>query len=153
MEKTISIAIGNDHRGVEEKKNIIRDVHIPNLEINWLDVGCFNTEYCDYPKYAKLVVDAMLQKKADRGILLCATGVGMAIAANRFDHIYAALVWNEEVARLSREHDYSNILVLPSDYVTGEQAVCIIQTWLKAKFLDGKYQKRITMIDTLRSLS
>ena len=79
---------------------------------------------------------------------MCGTGVGMAIAANRFAGIYAALVWTPELARLSREHDNANILVLPADYLTADQSVKMINAWLAAKFEGGRHQRRIDEINS-----
>ena len=79
--------------------------------------------------------------------MLCATGVGMAIAANRFPNIYAGLAWNEEIARLSKEDDNVNVLVLPSDFVSNEQMIAMTRAWLSAQFNEGRYAKRIAMID------
>ncbi len=146
------IAIGADHRGFEHKNYIKEQVNIPDKTIDWIDVGCFDAQYCDYPEFAILVAQSMKQKKADWGVLICGSGIGMAITANRFNEIYAALVWNEEVACLSKEHDKANVLVLPSDFVTLEQSVTMVQRWLIAEFLGGRYQKRIDMIDALGGL-
>jgi ribose 5-phosphate isomerase B len=118
-------------------------------QIAWLDVGCFSQEYCDYPKQAKDVVVSMRTGLADVGVLLCGTGVGMAIAANRYAGIYAALVWTEELALKAREHDNANILVLPADYITAEQAVAMVNAWVLATFEGGRHQHRIDQIDAL----
>ena len=88
-----------------------------------------------------------MQGKAERGILLCGSGIGMVIAANRFKGIYAALCWNEAIARVAREDDGSNLLVLPSDFVHEDDAVALVQVWLKAAFKGGRYQVRLDMLD------
>ena len=146
----IKIAIGVDHRGVALKNYLLANVKKhQDQEIFWIDVGCSDEKYCDYPSYAIEVCKRIRTGEAELGILACGTGIGMAIAANRFSGIYAALSWNEEVARLAREHDKANILVLPSDYVSHEQAVGMIHAWLSAQFLAGKYQRRIDIIDQI----
>ena len=89
--------------------------------------------------------------ESDFAILLCSTGVGMSIAANRFPGIYAALVWNSKVARLSKEDDNSNILVFPSDFVSFGEIHEMIDEWLTANFKGDKYQDRLNMIDVKRS--
>ena len=145
----MNIAIGADHRGFVLKngiKNSLTDMS-GNKQISWLDVGCFSDVYCDYPIAAKHVVDAIRKGQADLGVLLCGTGVGMSIAANRFARIYAALVWTEELARMSREHDNANIIVLPADYLTLEQSSDMIRAWLTATFQGGRHQHRIDEID------
>lgn len=119
------------------------------MTISWLDVGAYSEERSDYPEFAIAACTALLESKADVGILICGSGVGMAITANRFSKIYAALAWNDTVARLSREDDNSNVLVLPSDFVTNEQAVSMVIAWLTADFKNGRYKQRIAMIDSI----
>lgn len=145
----MKIAIGADHRGADQKTVLKAELRkIIDHEITWLDVGCFeDDDQCEYPIYAFHVTELVQSGQAERGILLCGSGVGMAIAANRFYSIYAALVWNEEVARLSREHDNSNIIVFGSDFLSDEQVIKSSAAWLKAEFLGGKYAERIEMID------
>ena len=139
----MKIAIGTDHRGFDLKNFIINAFQ----KIEWEDVGCFSTERCDYPIYAKKVSELILENKVKYGILLCGTGIGMAIAANRFKKIYAALVWNSTIARLSKEDDNSNILVLPADFISNEDSLEIIEAWLKASFKGGHYLERIKMLE------
>jgi len=141
----MQISIGADHRGFEHKDFIIKNLNVD--EIRWNDVGCFTQERCDYPEFAYLVVQSVLVEKADLGILLCGSGIGMVIAANRFKGIYAGLVWNEEVARLARRDDNVNVLVLPANFISLEKSLVIIAAWLKTEFLGKQYQKRLEMID------
>lgn len=145
----MKIAIGADHHGFAGKEYIKQHVRIKNDPIEWIDVGTFDEERTDYPIFAQKVCQATLEGQADKGILLCGTGIGMSIAANRFENIYAGLAWNEEVARLSREDDNTNILVLPSDYVSNELMVTMVQAWLSAAFNGGRHQERIAMIDKI----
>ena len=125
------IAVGADHRGFAMKAHL-QDTLAKHdgSSIEWVDVGCMNDQYCDYPIYAMEVAKLMRDGAVDHGILICATGIGMDITANRFSGIYAGLAWNSEVARLAREHDNVNVLVLPSDFVSNDQAVAMIQAWL-----------------------
>jgi ribose 5-phosphate isomerase B len=143
----ITIAIGSDHRGIEHKAVIQQGVSVELQPIKWLDVGTFEHTRTDYPPFAYEVVQLMHAKKAQCGILLCGSGAGIAIAANRFDKIYAALVWNKETAARAKEEDNANILVLPADYITPEQSVAMVIAWLNAQFLDEQYEKRLEMID------
>ena len=139
----MKIAIGSDHRGVAQKEYIQQ-----KIDMEWIDVGCFTSDnQCEYPLYARSVCREIQQGTADRGILLCGSGVGMAIAANRFKFIYAALVWNVAVAKISREHDHANVLVFGSDFVTNEQVVAMTKAWIFAKTQGSRYAKRIEMID------
>ena len=142
---SMQIAIGADHRGFDLKQFLM--TQFPQVE--WIDVGAFNADRSDYPEFAHKVVTAVQRNDASLGIMVCGSGVGMAVVANRFDKIYAALAWNETVARQSREHDASNVLVLPADFISSEQAAAMVDAWIHAQFLGGRYQKRIAMIDAL----
>lgn len=148
MEIVMNIAIGADHRGFDHKEYIKKQVILKENPITWIDVGATSKERSDYPIFAQLVVQEMEQGNADYGILICGSGVGMAIAANRTPGIYAAIVWNKEVAAVSKEHDNANILVLPSDFVSKEQSVEMVIAWLQARFKEGRYQERLDMIDS-----
>ncbi len=139
----MKISIGADHRGLTLKKAIIEHFG----EHDFLDVGTFNQERTDYPIFAKKVCVDVLNDKAQLGILICGSGVGMSIAANRHKKIYAALCWLPEVARCAKAHDDANVLVLPADFISSEVAIKIIVTWLDAKFEGGRYQNRLNIID------
>lgn len=139
----MKIAIGADHRGFALKSLIMQSF----TDCLWSDVGCYNNERCDYPIFAKEVAKQVQEKSVDAGILLCGSGIGMSIAANRYKHVHAALVWNVEVARASKEHDNANILILPADFVSEQEAVAMINAWKEASFLGGRYQERLSLID------
>jgi ribose 5-phosphate isomerase B len=145
----MKIAIGSDHRGFAHKAALLAQHSLAGTHVSWHDMGCFTAEDADYPEFAQYVVHAVASGQAELGILLCGTGGGMAIAANRFSHIYATVAWNEEVARLGREHDNTNILVLPADYVTSEQALKIVGAWLGARFAGERHAHRLAMIDVM----
>lgn len=146
----MNIAIGSDHRGFEHKVFIIKQLQRLSHEvINWVDVGAYDTTPADYPFFAEQVCKLMQSGKVDKGILICASGVGMAITANRFSGIYAAVAWNATIAHLSVEHDNVNCLVLPSDFVSCDQALGIIEAWVTATFLGDRYQRRLAAIDKL----
>lgn len=142
----MDIVIGADHRGFVIKNEIQQHIR-SDMHITWLDIGCFSVDLCDYPLIAQEAVMTMRAKNISYGVLLCGTGAGMAIAANRFAGIYAALVWTEELARKAREHDNANILVLPADYINAHEAIAMIQSWLSASFAGGRHQRRIEEID------
>lgn len=141
----MKIAIGADHHGIAIKSQIIDAIDFP---IGIVDCGCAQS-VCDYPLQAAAVVKLLRSRVCDYGILLCGTGVGMSIVANRFKGIYAALAWTPEIARLSRQHDNANILVIPADYVSGAQAVSMVKTWIAASFEAGRHSRRIDQIDSL----
>jgi ribose 5-phosphate isomerase B len=139
----MKIAIGADHRGFLHKEFIKQ--HMRSIE--WVDVGTYNTERTDYPIFADKVVDLMLNGVVSAGVLLCASGGGMAIAANRYKQMYAVVAWNDEIAKQCKLEDNANILVLPSDFVSCEHAVNMIDLWLAQEFKGGRYAERIKMID------
>jgi ribose 5-phosphate isomerase B len=144
----MKIVIGADHRGFHIKLLLKESLQkVDGKSIEWLDAGCFTAERCDYPEFAKKAVAEIKNGDADLGVLICGSGIGMAIAANRFPGIYAGLAWNETTAHLAREHDGANVLVLPADFISSHDALAMVTAWLKAKFLGGRYQKRLEMID------
>jgi ribose 5-phosphate isomerase B len=139
----MKIAIGSDHRGFAHKEFIQQNIS----HYTWIDVGTYDQTRTDYPIYTEKVVQLYVTKNVDYGVLLCSTGIGMAIAANRHTGIYAAIVWNEEIACQAKAEDNSNILVLPADSVSYEQAISIITIWLSTSFKGGRYAERLEMID------
>jgi ribose 5-phosphate isomerase B len=141
----LTISIGADHRGFALKNAIVTALPA----IAWTDIGAQSADSSDYPVFAKRVVAAVSSGQATLGVLICGSGVGMAIAANRTPGIFAGLCWRPEVASIAREHDGINVLVLPADFITVEQACAIVQAWLAAKPLGGRYQERLASIDDL----
>jgi len=142
------IAIAADHHGYNIKEYLVLLNNIGDHEVLWIDSGTFNKERADYPSYAEKVARLVQNHEVDCGLLLCGTGIGMSIAANRFKKIFAALVWCEEVARRSKREDNSNILVLPADYLDNEQALILVLAWLDSEFLEGHYVKRLEQIES-----
>jgi len=145
----MNIAIGADHRGFSTKAYLKQYV-VADDPIAWIDIGADNEERSDYPVFAEAVARSILQGEAQRGILICGSGIGMEVTANRFPGIYAGVAWNEDVARHGRENDNINVLVIPSDYVSPEQAASIVNAWLKSNFKGGRYQERIDMINAIK---
>ena len=148
--KEYTVAIGADHRGYELKEYFENQTMIGGCNLRWLDVGVWSEKRADYPEYAIAVAKAMRAGKAQFGALMCGTGVGMAIAANRFPGIYAALVWNVEIARLSREDDNANILVFPADFITKKEGLGMLEAFFATEFKSGRYAARIQMIDNIK---
>ncbi len=143
------IVIGADHRGYELKQELLAKTRFGNTEVAWHDVGTDSAERTDYPIYTRRVVNHVLAGNADYGIVICGSGIGASIAANRFGGIYAGLVWNEELARLAKEHDNVNVLVLPADYLNREQAEGCISVWLSSEFQKGRYLERLQMLESI----
>jgi ribose 5-phosphate isomerase B len=137
----MKIVIGCDHGGFELKKKIVELLIQENCEI--LDVGCDSADSVDYPDFANTLCKAVQNQEADRGILVCGTGIGMSIAANRFNGIRAALCHEQFTARMSREHNDSNVLCIGARVVGPDLAVEIVRTWLSAKFGGDRHQRRL----------
>jgi len=146
----MKIAIGADHKGYELKKKLIEHFGQDDGQdghYQWLDVGADSDQRTDYPIFAKKVCDAITSGQAQLGVLICGSGIGMSIAANRVKHIYAALCWNELVASAARQDDGANVLVLPANYVSFEQSIAIFNAWVNTKFKGGRYKDRLDMVD------
>lgn len=139
----MTIVIGTDHRGVAHKNHIINQC----VQYKWIDVGTYDEKRTDYPLYALEALEYMIAGKAEYSVLLCGTGIGMAIAVNRAPFMYAAVVWNEEIARRAKAEDNCNILVLPADFITIEESVAMVNAWMSTPFKGDRYADRLAMID------
>ncbi|MCX5865989.1 MAG: ribose 5-phosphate isomerase B [Proteobacteria bacterium] len=140
----MKIAISSDHGGFELKEFVVRLLN--DLGHEPLDLGCHSIEPVDYPDYASQVARRVLQGEAERGILICGTGLGMSIAANRFHGIRATLVNDLYLARMSREHTDSNILVLGGRVTAKGLAEEIVRVWLKTEFAGNRHSRRLEKI-------
>ncbi len=146
------IYISSDHRGLELKKYLVESLVSAGLGIVDLGPNDFNPED-DYPDFAKIVAEKIQDNFENMGVLICANGVGISIAANKIDGIRAALSWNPKHAASSRNDDGTNVLVLPADYVTKEEALEILQTWLSTNFSgEDRHIRRIQKISELEEL-
>lgn len=143
-----TILIAADHAGFEEKEVLKRE--LTKLGFRPEDLGapsCIPDD--DYPDYAHPLARKISRGEAKRGIVLCGSGIGVDIVANRYPHVRAALSWMPEIAELSRRHNDSNVLVIPSRFVSREQAVEIMKRWLAAPFEGGRHMRRVEKIDDL----
>lgn len=141
----LRIAVGADHGGVSLKTKIVE--FLRSLGHNVEDVGTHSTESCDYPVFAKKVADRVGNGKANRGVLICTTGVGMSIQANRTPGVRAVLASSKQVAQMSREHNDTNVLCLGAS-VPGDSPFEILKIWLATKFSEGeRHIRRIKMLD------
>jgi len=138
------IIIASDHGGYNLKKQIYDHLSKEGFDIE--DYGCFNTESCDYPVYAKKVAKEVSENNNLKGILVCGTGIGMSIAANKFKGIRASLCSDTFSARMTRMHNDSNILCLGERVIGTGLALDIVNIWLNTEFEGGRHQKRIDMI-------
>ena len=143
------IPIASDHAGYELKKKLVGTLWKTRFEFD--DKGTRTSEPSDYPDFAKLVALDVATGNARRGVLLCGSGIGMDIVANRYRGVRAALAWNEEIAKLSRQHNDSNILVIPARFVSDEEATRMLETWLSTPFEGGRHAKRVDKIDEGKS--
>jgi ribose 5-phosphate isomerase B len=139
------IAIAADHGGFDLKEEI-KNFVIDNLNIEWIDLGTHSHDSVDYPEYGFKMAEAIKNGDADQGILICGTGIGISIAANRHDHIRAALCTNATMAKLTREHNNANVLALGAR-ITGVEAVKdIVTTFLTTKFEGGRHERRVNKL-------
>lgn len=140
------IAIGCDHGGFELKQELIEMLNDKNIE--FIDFGCYSKESVDYPVYAKLVCEAILRNECDKGILICGTGIGISIAANKIKGIRAALCSDCYTAGVTREHNDTNVLCLGGRVIGIEVAKKIAETFLSTEFSDEeRHIKRIQQIE------
>lgn len=143
------IAIGADHGGYELKEEIKK--YFNECGIEYKDFGTDSIERCDYPIFAKEVSKSVQNKECDLGILICKTGVGMTIVANKYKGIRCATCFNEEDAKKAKEHSNINILALAGGKITSSKAIATIRMWLGTKFLDGRYNERLDMIKEIEN--
>lgn len=141
------IAIGADHGGYKLKEEIKR--YLEEKEIKYIDVGTYSEERTDYPIFAEKVAEKVQNKECEQGILLCRSGYGMTVVANKFKGVRAASVHDEESAKFAKADDDINVITLGGDYLTVNQAICIIRNWLAAEFKGGRYQERLDMVEDI----
>lgn len=145
--KMSRVLIGSDHAGFC-LKTIVKDWLIKSgYEIT--DVGCFSESSCDYPVFARDLCEQIQTNTASLGILICGTGLGMSMAANRCKGIRAALCANEYQARMSRAHNDANVLCLGARVLGQDLALSILEVWLKTEFEGGRHKRRVDIIETL----
>lgn len=143
-----AISIGSDHGGVDAKAAIV--FHLKSLGIAVNDRGTYTKDSCDYPIYAYKVAKDVAMKKADFGILICNTGIGMEMAANKVEGIRAALLYNNDVARLAKEHNDANVITFGAHYFTSEQMIGMIDSYMKADFLGDRHARRVKEIGKIQ---
>ena len=143
------IAIGADHGGYKLKEEIKRYLDEKNIE--YKDYGTYDEERTDYPIYAKKVAEAIQKGEADKGILLCRSGFGMVVVANKFKGIRAASIFSEEAAKFAKYDDDINVITLGGDYLSVNDAICIIRNWLGTEFKGGKYEERLKMVEEIEN--
>lgn len=141
----MNIAIGNDHAGTVLKNKLIR--HLVKLGHRVSDHGYGGSESVDYPDFAHPVAEAVSGGEAQLGVLICGSGNGVNMAANKHHGVRSALAWNQEVARLARTHNNANIVALPARFISDEEALSIVDAFLSASFEGGRHQRRVEKIE------
>jgi len=140
----MKIAIGSDHAGFQLKKNIINKF---KDKIDFKDVGTYSEESVDYPDYAHLAAKELISNKVERVILICGSGNGIQMTANKHNNIRCALCWNEEITHLARQHNDANAISLPARFINENVAEKIVEAFIKTTFQGGRHQKRTKKIN------
>ncbi len=145
----MKIVIGSDHAGYEDKEKVKRQ--LDEMGVEYEDVGTNSAESVDYPIYAQKVAEKVANGEAERGILVCGSGNGMQIAANKVRGIRAALAWNEETAALARQHNDANVLSVPARMISPEEVSKVIKSYLEAEFEGGRHARRVDEISEMEN--
>ena len=145
----MKIAIGSDHVGIDMKKNIIE--YLSELGHEVKDFGAYVPERTDYPIYGKKVADAVVSKECECGVLICGTGIGISLAANKVKGIRAAVCSEPYSAKLSKQHNNSNIIAFGARVVGIDLAKMIVKEWLDAEYEGGRHAKRVDMLTKIEN--
>jgi ribose 5-phosphate isomerase B len=140
-----TILIASDHAGFELKEKLEADLKRMGYSVD--DLGPASDASVDYADYAHPLAKRISEGQAERGILMCGTGLGMSYTANRYPHVRAAVAWTPEIAALAREHNDANVLVLPARFVGEEEGRAILKAWLDTPFAGGRHARRIDKIE------
>lgn len=141
------IALAADHAGFEEKEKIKKT--LDELGVEFDDMGTTSGENVDYPDFARVVAEAVSRGDYEQGLLFCGSGTGMAISANKVKGVRAAVAWNEDIARLARQHNNANVLSLPARFTSDEEAAKIVKAWFAADFEGGRHERRVEKISQI----
>lgn len=141
------IVIGADHGGYKLKEEIKK--YLDEKKIVYEDKGTFSEESVDYPAVAKEVAYMISKEKAEKGILICRSGIGMTMCANKFKNVRCALCYDEQTAKFSRMHNNANMLALGADYISVNDAICILRQFLATEFEGGRHEARVNLISEI----
>jgi ribose 5-phosphate isomerase B len=139
------ILIASDHAGFELKEKL--EAALKDMGFDVQDLGADSADSTDYADYAHPLAERVEHGDVKRGVLMCGTGLGMSYAANRHPNVRAAVAWTPEIAKLAREHNDANVLVLPARFVSEDMALDILKTWLDTPFEGGRHARRIQKIE------
>lgn len=143
----MKIALAADHAGFEDKESLKKT--LDDLGVEYEDMGTYSCDSVDYPDYARKVGEAVAGGGYDRGLLLCGSGTGMAIAANKVPGVRAAVAWNEDIAKLSRQHNDANVLSIPARFISHDETDKIVKAWFSADFEGGRHERRVEKIEQI----
>lgn len=143
----MKVAIGSDHGGFKLKQAVMK--RLDELNIEYKDFGVYENESVDYPDYARPVSESVVAGEFDRGILLCGTGIGMSIAANKVKGVRCALVHDNFTAKLTRQHNNTNVLAMGERVIGEGLALMIVETWLSTEFEGGRHERRLEKVKGL----
>ena len=143
------IAIGCDHGGYKLKEEIKK--YLEEREMEYTDCGTFNEERAEYPEIAQAVASEIQSGQAEKGIIICRSGIGMSIVANKFKGIRCAKCNDEEEAKFSRMHNNANVIALGADYMEVNKAIRIVRTWIATEFEGGRHEERVKMIEEIEN--
>lgn len=141
------VCLASDHRGFHVKRRLMQSIVQHGYDVT--DEGADSEQACDYPDYAKIVAGKVSRNEADRGILICGTGIGMSIVANKFPGVRAASCYDEVLVELSRRHNDVNVLCLPGDLIGDRQIDDLVLMWLRTNFEGGRHEGRLTKINEI----
>lgn len=140
----MKIAIGNDHAGTEYKKEVVKQLKSKGIEV--INYGTDSVDSVDYPDFVHPVASDVENNKVDFGIIICGSGNGANMTANKHQGVRSALCWNKEITELAREHNNANILSIPARFVSKFQALDMVEVFLNTEFAGGRHQNRINKI-------
>ncbi|NOR75389.1 MAG: ribose 5-phosphate isomerase B [Draconibacterium sp.] len=138
------IAVASDHAGFARKQTIIK--YLKNNGIEYKDFGCFSDESVDYPEFGHLIADAIDKGKFEIGITSCGSGLGISMTANKHQNVRSAICWNTEISKLAMQHNNANICAIPGRFVSDDEAIAIVETFLSTEFEGGRHTRRINQI-------
>ena len=140
----MKIVIGSDHAGFELKENLRKFLTVEGHEV--LDHGTYSLDSVDYPDFAHKVASDVNTGRIEKGVLVCGSGQGVCMTANKYESVRAALAWTTEIARLSREHNNANIVCLPARFINDKEAQNVVKTFMNTEFEGGRHERRVNKI-------
>lgn len=143
------IALAADHAGFEEKEKVKKT--LDELGIAFDDLGTNSSESVDYPDFARKVAEGVSSGEYEQGLLVCGSGTGMAIAANKVKGVRAAVAWSEDIARLAREHNDANVLSLPARFISEEESAKVVKAFFESDFEGGRHGRRVDKISNIEN--